>query len=240
MPGRAAKVLITERQQEVLQTMTRSRTCPQALAQRAQMILLAFDGWDNEDIADHLGGERHAVGIWRRRWAAAFQRVVLIECCEKASALPRALEELLSDGPRPGCPGKFTAEQIAQILAVACEPPEDSGRPVTHWTPTELADEVIQRGLVASISPRHVGRFLKDGRTPAASQPLLAECAAGGPRGIPAARGGRLRLLPRRPAVVGGRRCPHRQRRRDDRDSSLGTDRADEGHEAGAGGTPGI
>src|SRR5262245_14686973 len=178
MPGRAAKVIITERQQELLQTMTRSRTCPQALVQRAHMILLAFDGWDNEDIADRLGCERHAVGTWRRRWAAAFQRLVLIECCEKASALPRAMEELLSDWPRPGCPGKFTAEQIAQILAVACEPPEDSGRPVTHWTPTELADEVKKRGIVASISPRHVGRFLKYGRTAAASQPLLAECPA--------------------------------------------------------------
>jgi putative transposase len=179
MPGRAAKVIITERQQEVLQTMTRSSTCAQALAQRAHMILLAFEGWDNEEIAARLGCERHAVGIWRRRWAAAFQRLVLVECGEKASALPRALEELLSDLPRPGCPGKFTAEQIALILAVACEPPEDSGRPVTHWTPTELADEVKQRGIVASISPRQVGRFLKYGRTATASQPLLVECTAG-------------------------------------------------------------
>ena len=179
MPGRAAKVIITERQQEVLQTMTRSSTCAQAVAQRAHMILLAFEGWDNEEIAARLRCERHAVGMWRRRWAAAFQRLVLIECGEKASALLRALQELLSDLPRPGCPGKFTAEQIALILAVACEPPEDSGRPVTHWTPTELADEVKQRGLVASISPRQVGRFLKYGRTPAASQPLLAECPAG-------------------------------------------------------------
>jgi putative transposase len=178
MPGRAAKVIITERQQNVLQTLTSSSTCPQALAQRAHMILLAFDGWDNEAIADHLGCERHAVGLWRRRWAAAFQRLVLIECCEKASALLRAVEELLSDLPRPGCPGQFTAEQIALILAVACEAPEDSGRPVTHWTPTELADEVKHRGLVASISPRHVGRFLQYSRTPAASQPLLAECPA--------------------------------------------------------------
>lgn len=179
MPGRAAKVIITERQRDVLQTMTRSSSRAQALAQRAHMILLAFDGWNNEDIADRLGCERHAVGVWRRRWAKAFQRLVLIECCEKASALPRAIEDLLSDLPRPGCPGKFTAEQIALILAVACEPPEDSGRPVTHWTPTELAHEVKQRGLVASISPRHVGRFLKYGGTATASQPLLAECPAG-------------------------------------------------------------
>lgn len=178
MPGRAAKIIITERQQEVLQTMTRSSTCPQALAQRARMILLAFDGLDNDNIADHIDCERHAVGMWRRRWTKAFQRLVLIECCEKESALPNAIAALLSDLPRSGCPGKFTAEQVTQILAVACEPPADSGRPVTHWTPHELADEVTQRGIVASISARHVGRFLKYSRTPAAPQPLLAQCAA--------------------------------------------------------------
>jgi putative transposase len=179
MPGRAAKIIITERQQAVLQTMTRSSTCPQARAQRAHMILLAFDGLDNEDIADRISCERHAVGIWRRRWADAFQRLVLIECCEKESALPNAIDDLLSDAPRSGCPGTFTAEQVCQILAVACAPPEDSGRPVTHWTPRELADEVIQRGIVASISVRQVGRFLKYGRTPAPAQSLLAECRAG-------------------------------------------------------------
>src|SRR5262249_15191600 len=39
MPGRAAKVIITERQQEVLQILTRSSTCPQALVQRAHMLV---------------------------------------------------------------------------------------------------------------------------------------------------------------------------------------------------------
>jgi len=143
------------------------------------MILLAFDGLCNEGIADRIGCERHAVGLWRRRWAEAFGRLVLVECCEKESALPRAIDDLLSDLPRSGSPGKFTAEQVTQILAVACEPPEDSGRPVTHWTPRELADAVRQRGIVTSTSPRQVGRFLKYGRTAAPSQPLLAECAAG-------------------------------------------------------------
>lgn len=178
MPGRARKLIVTERQQATLQAMTRSGTCPQAAAQRARMILLAFDGLCNEDIAERVGCERHAVGPWRHRWADAFDRLVLIECCEKPSALPRAIEGLLSDRPRSGSPGKFTAEQVTQILAIACEDPEKSGRPVTHWTPRELADEVVKRGVVESISPRQVGRFLKIRRTPAASRPLLAQCQA--------------------------------------------------------------
>jgi len=130
------------------------------LAVRAEIILLAFDGWQNGPIADRLGCERHAVGIWRRRWAAAFDALVRIECLEGLSALATAIEEVLSDHPRAGCPSTFAPDQIARIIAVACEPPEDSGRPVTHWTPTELAEEVVARGIVPSISIRHVGRFL--------------------------------------------------------------------------------
>jgi putative transposase len=175
MPGRARQLIITERQQAILQGMARSGTCPQAVARRARMILLAFDGLSNQDIAGHLGCERHAVAPWRHRWADAFDRLILVECCERPSALPRAIEGLLGDLPRGGSPAKFTAEQVTQILAIACEDPEGSGRPVTHWTPRELADEGARRGIVESISPRQVGRFLKIGGAPAASQPLLAQ-----------------------------------------------------------------
>lgn len=154
-------MVITERQQEILQRWVGSRSCPQGLAQRAEIILLAFDGWQNGPIADHRGCERHGVGIWRRRWADAFDTLVRIECLEGLSALEAAIEDVLSDNPRSGCPVTFAPDQIARIIAVACEPPEDSGRPVTHWTPTELAEEVVARRIVPSISVRHVGRFLK-------------------------------------------------------------------------------
>jgi hypothetical protein len=46
---------------------------------------------------------------------------------------------------------------------------------VRHWTPRELAEEAVQRGIVAHISPRSVGRFLTAGRPPAPPEPVLAE-----------------------------------------------------------------
>lgn len=211
MPGRARKLIITERQQALLQTMTRSSTCSQALAQRARMILSAFEGLSNEQIAEQIGCERHAVGPWRHRWADAFDRLVLVECCEKPSALLEAIKELLSDRPRSGSPGKFTAEQVTQILAVACEDPEKCGRPVTHWTPAELTDEVVKRKIVASISARQVGRFLKSGGPEASSEPLLAQRPAGRSRDLSVPGRGRLRLLSGGSGVVqaGG---PHGER----------------------------
>jgi hypothetical protein len=161
MPGTAAKVTITERQQEILHQLSRSHAEPAAVKQRAPIILLAFAGLTNEDIAPHVGLERHQVGLWRRRWADAWPRLVVIECTDSAAALKRALVQLLSDAPRSGSPGKFTPEQLALIIAVACEKPEDSGRPVTQWTPAELADEVTRRGLVDAISPSTVRELLR-------------------------------------------------------------------------------
>ena len=69
---------------------------------------------------------------------------------------------LRSDEPRSGCPGKFTAEQLTGLIALACEPPEKSGRPITHWTGKELAEEAVARGIVDSISPSQVNRYLRE------------------------------------------------------------------------------
>jgi transposase len=176
MPGKAAKVRLSECQKEILETIVRRSTSEQRLVVRAWMILLGFEGKLNEVIAEELGMCAAQVGQWRRRWADNWDRLIAIECGEGLKVLEKAIEELLRDAPRSGSPGKFTAEQVTQILAVACEDPEESGRPVTHWTPSELADEVQKRGIVESISIRQVGRFLKSGRPETASHRLLAKC----------------------------------------------------------------
>src|SRR4051812_25571478 len=162
MPGKAAKITITESQQKILRTFSRSTTAPSRLRQRAAIIVLAFDGLLNQDIAERVGLTHRQVGRWRRRWANAWNRLIDIECCESRADLRRAIAAVLSDEPRPGAPAKFTPEQVTQILAVACEPPEKSGRPITHWTVQELTDEVIERGLVESISPAQVYRYLRE------------------------------------------------------------------------------
>jgi hypothetical protein len=46
-------------------------------------------------------------------------------------------------------------------VALACEAPEDSDLPISHWTQQALADEAMRRGIVEEISQRSVGRFLK-------------------------------------------------------------------------------
>jgi len=87
--------------------------------------------------------------------------------------------DALDDAPRAGAPPTFTAEQVVQIIALACEPPPRSDRPVNAWTPRELAEEAVKRAIVATISPRSVERFLGSGRSPTASQPVLVDVDAG-------------------------------------------------------------
>lgn len=162
MPGSANKLSITERQQEILQQISKGKSCPLRLIQRATIVLLAFAGWDNQDIAKEVNLNRNAVSLWRRRWAQEWQKLILIECQESRAELFRAIEKVLGDDLRSGSPGKFTPEQVTQIMALACEPPEKSGRPITHWTSHELAAEAQKRGMVASISPSQVGRYLRE------------------------------------------------------------------------------
>src|SRR5947199_7103516 len=86
MAGSAAKVVITERQQAVLRKMSTATTLARRLVQRATIILLAFAGMANQDIASRVGLERHQIGLWRRRWQRAFNDLVRIECTDDAPA----------------------------------------------------------------------------------------------------------------------------------------------------------
>ena len=160
MSGKAARIVLSEKQEQILQSMIRSPTLSQRLVQRASVILLAFSGESNEDIAAQMKLGRRQVGLWRRRWRDSFDALVSIECREPHAKLRRAIEDVLNDAPRSGAHGKFTAEQMTQIMAIACEPPELSGRPIEHWTHRELADEAVKRGIVDSVSARQVGRWL--------------------------------------------------------------------------------
>ncbi|MBI3360515.1 MAG: helix-turn-helix domain-containing protein [Chloroflexi bacterium] len=166
---------VTTCQRGILEQIVRRTSSPQAEAARAKIVLAAADGFNNQHIADRLGLQPPTARKWRGRWAQADDRLAAIESDGDEAALRDAIHELLSDAPRPGTPATFIPEQICQIVAVGCESPAESGRPVTHWTPTELADEAVKRGIVRCISPRSVGRFLKRGRSQAASVSLLAK-----------------------------------------------------------------
>jgi putative transposase len=167
---------LSDRQQRILQQLLRRQTSTQRLVRRVNIILAAAAGGNNEQIAKRLRLHRESVRQWRERWlsaAAGLAAVEAKECDDKP--LVEAIEAILVDAYRSGAPSSFSADQIVQIIAVACEDPSASDLPITHWTPQDLADEAVKRGIVESISARSVGRFLKQRRSETPSEPLLAE-----------------------------------------------------------------
>ncbi len=165
MPGPKPSnpVQVTGRQRKILKRIIRRHKTPQCLVWRIRIILKAAQGHSNSEIARRLGKDRRTVRQWRARWVEAIP-ILQAAAAEDASKreLTILIEDVLSDAFRCGSPGKFTAEQLAQVIAVACEAPAKSERPISHWTPRELADEVIKREIVTSISSRTGGRLLDE------------------------------------------------------------------------------
>jgi putative transposase len=165
MPGpKPPQIELSERQRSDLENLVRAHRTGQAVARRARVVLLAGVGYSNMDIARLVPMDEEAVGLWRRRWAGLHAIPV-----EEMSVVDR-----LTDAPRPGVQPRLTGEQVCQIVALACEQPSGSGRPINQWSHRELADEIVRRGITDRISPRHAARLLKRGGSAAAPRALLA------------------------------------------------------------------
>jgi transposase len=148
MPLLAADpVTVLPEQREALECLLRIHSTPQQLALRARIIVQAGDGVGVRASARELGVWPKTVRYWRKRWR---------EVADGQSVPAR-----LADAQRSGAPATFTAEQICALVAMTCEKPSESERPISHWSQREIADEAMRRGLIPSISQRSVGRFLK-------------------------------------------------------------------------------
>ncbi len=179
----ADPLVLTARQQPLLERLARRQTSPQRLVRRVQIVLAAGAGQATDQIARQVGLDRGTVQRWRHRWWEAAPRLAAAEAAgEDDRVLTQRFLDVLDDRPRSGAPVTFSAEQVVQIVAIACEPPPASDRPTSHWTPQELAAEAVTRGIVPTISPRSIERFLGSGRPQAPSEPLLADPQAGRPR----------------------------------------------------------
>jgi putative transposase len=181
----SSEVKLTARPRVCLEQIARRQPNPQRLVRRAQIILAMDTGANHGQSGRQRHLTRGTVRDWRRRWLALTAKLEQVEAKEMSDkALTTVLEAVLTDHARPGAPAPFPAAQMVQIVAVACEDPADSGRPLSHGTPREVADEVRKRGLVNAISTRSVGRFLQSGRLEAASGRVRAQRQARCPSSV--------------------------------------------------------
>jgi putative transposase len=150
MPRLAPKpVQLDTDEREQLQRLVKGHNTAQQLALRAQLILLAEAGKNHHEIARTLQISHQTARFWRQRWLAGQSNGM-------------AVIERLQDEERSGAPATFEPEQVLRLFKLACDAPEDYGRPISQWTNRELADELMKQGTVEAISPRHVGRLLAE------------------------------------------------------------------------------
>lgn len=178
MPGfcqKASALPVSRGQREILEQIVRRNKSQQHHVKRAQIILMGGDGFGNVQIAEALNVDRKMVYRWRKRWLRQIEHLDQVEAETQADekALSLAIFSTLSDAPRPGTPIQYSAETVCQIIAISCENVSECGYPLSHWTPQALKAEVIKRKVIKDISVRHIGRFLKGGRSEAASGALL-------------------------------------------------------------------
>lgn len=135
-------IVLSAVEEAVLSARARAARSEHRDVVRAQIVLASAAGTANAVIARGLGIGVDTARKWRRRFA------------EHGMA---GLEDL----PRAGRPRRFTAVQVAQVKALACTLPAETGLPLSRWSSAELAAEVIDRGLLASVSASTVRRWLR-------------------------------------------------------------------------------
>ena len=146
-------ITVTDEEQRELVALVRRHTTPQQVALRARIVLAAAEGRNNAEIGRVVGVAVETARLWRGRWRG-LQPLTLADLSVAAR---------LTDAPRSGAPARIGAEQVCQIVARACVAPSASDRPISQWTGREVADEVVRRGILPTLSPRHAARLLKRG-----------------------------------------------------------------------------
>ena len=140
---RAAPVTLTAAERKTLKKRARGAKTAHRDRQRAQIVLLAAQGWPTAAIARRLHITEDTARKWRGRFAA------------------RGLGGL-GDLPRSGRPRRISALERAAVVALACQLPAATGVPLSHWTGPELAAELASRGLTGPVSASSILRILAE------------------------------------------------------------------------------
>jgi transposase len=136
-------IVVSNADRLVLEERARAYTVAHARVTRAKIVLLAADGEPNVRIAERLDVHVATVSFWRRRF---FEHGVAG----------------LDDHKRSGRPRAFAPEVVAEVKAMACEPPTQRAVPLSRWSSAELAAQASTEGLVGSVSALTVRRWLRE------------------------------------------------------------------------------
>ncbi len=111
---------LTDQEQPELLRLSKSRTEPARLVERARIIWHASQGLRVPAIAKLLNIGQDTVRLWLKRFNA------------------KGLEGL-ADEPRSGRPATYSREQVGEVIAIALADPQSLDQPFASWTLDRLA-----------------------------------------------------------------------------------------------------
>jgi transposase len=150
----APAIDLMDEQHSELTRLTRSKLTSVRLAQRAQIVLLAAQGLQNNDIAERLGIGRIQVARWRARY---------LEC---------GLQGIEKDLARGAPPVKV---DVAKLVALTTQSTPEAA---THWSTRKMAavlevsPSTVMRHWQANGLKPHLVRGFKVSRDPQFAQKL--------------------------------------------------------------------
>jgi transposase len=143
---KAERIVLSPEEYSILGTWIGEKSFPIRLVKRAQIILMAADGTQNQEIARRVKVSRPTVQLWRQRFLAL--RLVGLE----------------KDAPRPGRVPRISPEKITAVVEATrhTKPPQ-----ATHWSTCSMAraqglsEATIRRIWKRhNLKPRLVKRFI--------------------------------------------------------------------------------
>lgn len=122
----------TERE---LRTLSKGRRVEARVQQRASVILLAAQGWQNKDIAEQVKLDRRQVALWRRRF------------------IEGGVQALLQDAPRSGRAPSVTSAVESHILRTTLYEQPAAAR---QWSARTLASRLgLSATTIRRVWQRH-------------------------------------------------------------------------------------
>jgi transposase len=146
-------------EKQTLRRLQRTATTERRLADRARIILWTAEWVAVDTIAERLDIHRDTVIVWRQRF-------------QQGQDQGQALIDHLRDRPRSGRPRQFSAGQVTQIQAIACEKPAELQLPLSRFSVGEIVVWIRQADVVPTISRSTAWRLLHE----AAIRPWYYRC----------------------------------------------------------------
>lgn len=152
-------LVMTNMQYEVIHQISTRPTTTLKMSTRAHILLSGYEGKPYSVISEELGIDLNTVKSWQNRWVLAQDSLSKLET---QADLNKGIFLFFKDLSRSGKPKKFTTAQEKQIIALACDRPDNHNIEMTDWSHEMLALTAKNKGIVESISSAQVGRILKN------------------------------------------------------------------------------